>query len=76
MGEVADRFFTNEANEHVRRVLADEIRSRTAGSRYFTFNVFNVHIDVDRNVATIEDELDPASEESVPLEDFVARLRA
>jgi hypothetical protein len=75
MGEVADRFFTEEANEHVRRMLADEIQSRTTGSRYFTFNVFNVRIDVDRNVATIEDELDPASEESIPLADFDARLR-
>ena len=76
MGEVVDRFFTDEADEHVRRVLADEIQTRSAGSRYFTFNVFNVRIDVDRSVVTIEDELDPAREESVPLEEFSARLGA
>ncbi|MFL5931019.1 MAG: hypothetical protein ACJ75P_07170 [Gaiellaceae bacterium] len=76
MGEVADRLYQQEANDHVRRVLGDEIRSRTVGSRYFTFNVFNVPIDVNRNVVTIEDELDPALEESVSLEEFSARLGA
>jgi hypothetical protein len=76
MGEVADRFFDEEANEHVRRVLTDEIGSRTAGSRYFTFNIFNVRIDVDAGVVTIEDELDPTCDESVSLEEFAARLGA
>ena len=71
-----ERFFNQEANAHVRRVLADEIQARSTGSRYFTFNVFNVRIDVDRNVVTIEDELDPALEESVSLEEFSARLGA
>jgi hypothetical protein len=70
MGEILDQFLSHDADEHVRRVLADEIKTRAAGSRNFTFNVFNVRIDVEHGVVTIEDELDPSREESVPLDEF------
>ena len=71
---VVERFFDVEANEHVRRVLTTELSSRTTGSRYLTFNVFNVRLDFDVGVATFEDELDPATTKSLPLADLRRRL--
>lgn len=69
-----ERFLTEEADEHVRDVLQRELRRGTSGSRYLTFNIFNVRLDFDRGVATLEDELDPQSEETMALEAFERRL--
>jgi hypothetical protein len=74
VAELADRFFAEEADEYVQGVLDRELESRVSGSRYFTFNVFNVRLDFDEGVATIEDELDPASSESLSLEELRTRL--
>jgi hypothetical protein len=70
VADLVARFFAEDADEQTKRVLDDELRSRTSGSRYFTFNVFNVRLDFDEQVATIEDELDAQSAESLPLDDF------
>jgi hypothetical protein len=71
---VIERFFEVEVDEHMRRVLVEELRSRTTGSRYFTFNIFNVQMDFDDGMATIEDELDAANPASLPLDEFHRRL--
>ena len=74
VADLADRFFAEEANEHVKGVFGQELRSRINGSRYFTFNVFNVRLNFDEDVATIEDELDVASAESLSLDELRRRL--
>jgi hypothetical protein len=60
--------------DHVTDVVRRELETRTSGSRYFTFNAFNLRLDFDANTATIEDELEPASEETVPLDVLRTRL--
>ena len=52
MAEVTDRFFAEQADEHVVAVLNEELRSRRSGSRYFTLNVFNVLLVFDKSVVT------------------------
>ena len=71
---LVEQFFAEEADDYVKEVLRAELRSRLSGSRYFTFNVFNVRLDFDAETATVEDELESGREESVPLADFRARL--
>jgi len=74
VADLVDRFFAEEADDHVKSMLGRELRSRQSGSRYFTFNVFNVRLDFNKRVATVEDELDPPSSESLSLDDFQKRL--
>jgi hypothetical protein len=74
VADFADRFFSEEVDEYVRNLLDQELRSRSSGSRYLTFNVFNVNLDFDEGVATIEDELDPASSEVLSLDELRGRL--
>ena len=74
MTDLADRFFAEEANDYVRGVLDRELSSRTSGSHYFTFNVFNVRLNFDHGLATIEDELDAGSSESLSLDELRRRL--
>jgi hypothetical protein len=73
MASLLDLFLEQEANAHVRRVLRDAANLEH-GERYFAFNRFNVRLDLDSRTATIEDELDPESEVSLPLADLLARL--
>jgi hypothetical protein len=69
-----DRFFREECNDYVRELLLEEIRTRSEGRRRFTFNVFNVLLDVDSGMVTVEDVLEPDADQSVPLSEFHARL--
>jgi hypothetical protein len=72
-----DRFFEHEATEHVRNLLLGAIDAGQAeGTRYFTFNAFNVLLDYDQGSATIEDEFDVLAMCRVGLADFAQRLRA
>lgn len=73
---LSDEFFAEECDDHVRAVLLNERSRRESGSRYFTFNRFNVKLDFDSATAIIEDELDPASNEAMGLPEFFARLEA
>lgn len=74
MGDVLERFMRDELDEFVRTRVLNEARSRTTGEALLTFNIFDVRLDFDVRSATIVDVLEPDVDESVPLEDFVARL--
>lgn len=72
---LVDQFFAEECDEHVRELLLREAERRQHGSRYFTFNRFNVRLDIDSASALIEDELDASASTTVSLGEFVERLR-
>ncbi len=68
-------FLIHEADEFVRAELLGVISQLEVGQRYFTYNTFNVLLDADTQVATIEDELDIERSESVSLVAFADLLR-
>jgi len=73
---LVDRFMAEEATEHVRSVLISAIESAPpAGTRYFTFNAFNVLLDFDQGSVTVEDEFDVVAMCRISLVDFVGRLQ-
>lgn len=76
MESVVEQFFAEEADDHIKDVLRGELRSRLSGSRYFTFNVFNVRLDFDADTATVEDELNSAREEPVSLAEVSGAARS
>lgn len=63
-----------ECTPHVVAVPTEGAAGRS-GERYFTFNRFNVRLDLDAGVATIEDELDPDIELVLPMGEFMQRVR-
>lgn len=65
---VVTEFLENELDEYVREVLLRELDAGHAA--YLTFNIFNVRIDPDLALVTIEDELDPDREESLEVAEF------
>lgn len=71
---LVDRFFAEEFNDHVRGVV-EEAAAGEAGTRYLTFNVLNVTIDLERGLVTVEDELDASAECTVSLVSFLKRIR-
>jgi hypothetical protein len=75
MASLLDLFLEQEADPQVARLLRDAAKLQH-GERYFVFNRFNVGLDLESRTATIEDELDPESELSLPLEDLIDRLPA
>lgn len=64
------RFINDEATPHVVSTLIKALSDGGEGSKYFTFNSCNVLLDFDLSLATIEDELDPESQVSIPLLQF------
>jgi hypothetical protein len=74
-GALIDRFLAEDCTDSVRALLLHEIDARSSGRRYLTFNVFNVLLDFDTGIATIEDELDVESSWSIPPAAFGRRLR-
>lgn len=76
LGSLTLRFLAEEATQYERDRLLRVANERTAGVEYFTFNVFNVRLDFDAEQVTVEDELDPESEETSPISDFLAALTA
>jgi hypothetical protein len=73
-GSLMSRFLDEEADDSARSVIAAVFASRTSGVEYLAFNVFNVRLDFDSGIATVEDELDPLAEESLPLSAFCSEL--
>jgi hypothetical protein len=67
-----EQFLSEECDAHVVRRIREEVSA--SGERYLTFNRFNVRLDLNDGTATIEDELDPDSEASMPLTEFLANL--
>jgi hypothetical protein len=74
--DIVAEFFHGEINQHTASILISALAEPASGTKYFTFNAFNVLLDFDRQVATIEDELDPEAEESIPLGLLADRLKA
>jgi hypothetical protein len=65
-------FFRAEFDETVAAALRRDLPS---GRRaYHTFNVFNVRIDPDARVVTVEDVLDPDREEGIDFAEFTRLL--
>ena len=70
------RFFDDEADDYVRRTLLAEAARRETGRREFTFNVVDVLLDFDARTVTLSDVLTAGTELELPMDDFLARLRA
>lgn len=68
-------FMTHEADRRVRSELLSAMDALAAGRRYFTYNTFNVLLDGQTQLATVEDELDVDRAETVSLETFAEMLR-
>ncbi|MCP4655139.1 MAG: hypothetical protein GY856_06935 [bacterium] len=69
---VLTEFFANEFDDYVR----DRVRQELHAGRhaYFTFNIFNVRLDPEAAVATVEDVLDPDRTETVNLDEFTRMI--
>ncbi|GAB3152930.1 hypothetical protein GCM10027258_54840 [Amycolatopsis stemonae] len=68
-------FLVREADDFVRAELLGVI-DQLRGQRYFTYDTFNVFLDADAQLATVEDELDTERSETVPLGAFADLLRS
>jgi hypothetical protein len=68
---VVDEFLQHEFDEFVLGALRQDMSSRLHA--YHTFNVFNVKIDPDARLVTVQDVLDPTREQVIDLDEF-ARL--
>jgi hypothetical protein len=72
--ELLDRFLDEECDEYVANLLLDEIASRLDGKRKFSFNIFDVEIDIDRGTATLTDVLAIGSRQEFTLPEFKSVL--
>lgn len=68
-------FVSRDLTELVRTDLLRAIGQRKSGQRQFTYNVFDVRIEVDTSTAVIEDVLDEERKSVVELEEFARILR-
>ncbi|NNM44392.1 hypothetical protein [Knoellia koreensis] len=66
----------HEMTDYERAEILQAARRRPSGRHYLTFNVFNVLMDFDSSTATVEDELDVDSAESLPLDEFLSAVAA
>lgn len=76
LGAVTDGLieaFWDESGPVERRLFLDEALGRSAGAVTFEFDVFAVTLDFDRDIATVDDVLDPGSSETVILPVFLDR---
>lgn len=71
---VLAEFLAYEADAGVRSELVAALAELATGRRYFTYNAFNVLLDVDAEVVTVEDELDVTRSDTLPLEEFRSLL--
>lgn len=68
MMTVISEFFLNEFNDYVAGVLRRELSAGRHAE--LTFNIFNVLLDPEAGLATVQDELDPDRSEVVDLAEF------
>jgi hypothetical protein len=69
---VLDDFFVREWGTAVSEVVKAALA--TGAHQYLTLNIFNVRIDPVSQTVTVEDELDPSREQTVPLSEFHRRV--
>jgi len=65
--------FWDESNPAGRRLFLDEALGRSEDAVTFEFDVFAVTLDFDRDIATVDDVLEPGSSETVGLQVFLGR---
>ncbi len=68
-------FLNHEVDDFVRAELLSAIGQLDTGQRYFTYNTFNVLLNGDTQLATVEDELDVDRSDTVALAAFAELLR-
>ncbi|WP_448629236.1 hypothetical protein [Cellulomonas soli] len=68
-------FLNHEADGLVRSELLSAVDHLAAEQRYFTYNTFNVLLDGESQLATVEDELDVERAQTVSLRAFAELLR-
>lgn len=79
--ELLDAFFSEDGDAHARQKLLDAIRKqRATGSRMvreFTFNRFNVTLDFEAKVVSLQDDLTvgPQGEYKLSLDEFERALQ-
>jgi len=69
---VLTEFLANEFDDHVRDCILKEVHA--GRHAYLTFNIFNVLLDPEAGVATVEDVLDPDRRASVKLDEFIGMI--
>lgn len=74
MDQTLEEFLRYEVDDCVRSQLLDAAANLTTGSRYFTYNAFNVRLDADSGTATVEDELSVDRGVTFGLEDLLLLL--
>lgn len=76
MDRLLDEFLKYEVDDYIRTQLQEAAANLTTGSRYFTYNAFNVRLDADSGTATVEDELDVNREVTLGLDTFLLLLES
>ncbi len=71
---MVDAFFAHECDDNLREILTTVIATRDSGIARRGFNLFEVVVDFDSHLVTVEDLLDPDAETTVSLSEFVSRL--
>jgi hypothetical protein len=71
---MVDWFFEYEYDDNLREILTIDIASRDSGIARRGFNLFEVVIDFDSRLVTVESVLDPDAETTVSLSEFMVRL--
>ena len=71
---LVEDFISEEGDAYAVNVIWTELANRKSGEAYLTFNRFNLRLDIDSGTATIEDELDPSSEYSLPISELLGQL--
>lgn len=69
---VLTEFFANEFDDYVRDRVYQEVHAGRQAC--LTFNIFNVLLDPEAGVATVEDVLDPDRTETVNLDEFARMI--
>lgn len=76
MDEELVEAFWAESTPYVRRLFLDEAVGRDSGAAQFEFDVVDVVLDFDRQIATVHDVLEEGRSAVAPLAAFLARAAA
>ena len=68
--QLLDFFFGTEGNDYTRRVLTDTMNETGRGVTYLTFNIFNVIVDRDRDLVTLQEDFAPCREAEYSFDEF------
>jgi len=76
MSNLLEQFISQECTAYVRRLLEDAIADAATPRPHFEFNRFEITIEREANIVTLEDVLDATATgvQHVPLAEFTAAL--